>query len=165
MKDFFRRRVPVPGDILLIESGSPDVALRATAGIRKFFPKARFHLCTCFANSVAEGYESVYRVTEYPGTWKKLGLLFAFRRRPWDVLVILCTREPILWRWKALAALLIPAKVLIVNENADFFWLDWANRRAMRLLLSHRWGVNLEQSFYTLLRALIFPVTFLILLG
>ena len=78
--------------------------------------------------------------------------------------MILCTGEPILLRWKLMALAMLPAKVLIVNENADFFWLDWENRRTLRKLASIRWGVNLEEFFATLLRALVFPITLLILL-
>ena len=45
--------------------------------------------------------------------------LLALRGRKWDVLVILCTGEPLLWRWKTLAVFLIPAKVLVVNEKSN----------------------------------------------
>ena len=165
MKYFFRRKLPSTVDILLMESGSPEVARRALAGIRKVFPSARYHLCTCQADPPLAMFSSVFRVTDYPTGWKKLGLLFSFWRRGWEVLVILCTGEPILWRWKMLALVLLPAKVLVVNENADFFWLDWGNRGTLRRLLGIRWGVDLEEFFYTLLRALVFPLTFLFLIS
>lgn len=164
MRYFFRRKIPVARDVLLIESGSPEVARRALEGVRKIFPRARYHLCTCHPEAPAASFTDVFRASDYPTTWKKLGLLFSFCRRGWNVLVILCTGEPILWRWKIMALLLLPAKVLVVNENADFFWLDWGNRRTLRSLAGIRWGVNLEEFFYTLLRGLIFPLTFLFLL-
>ena len=91
-------------------------------------------------------------------------MLFSFRRKKWEVLVILCTGEPILWRWKTLGMLLLPAKVLVVNENADFFWLDWGNRQALRRFLGIRWGGNLVDTSHTLLRACAFPLTLFILL-
>lgn len=165
MRYFFRRTIPAAKDVLLIESGSPEVALQALEGIRKIFPRARYHLCTCQAEAPPASFTDIFRATDYPTTWKKLGLLFSFCRRGWNVLVILCTGEPILWRWKMLAVLMLPAKVLVVNENADFFWLDWGNLRTLRSLAGIRWGVNLEEFFYTVLRGLIFPLTFLFLLA
>lgn len=164
MKYFFRRRIPATSDILMIESGSPEVAQRALARIRTLFPDARYHLCTCQPDAPNASYTSVFRATDYPTTWKKLGLLSSFCRQGWNILVILCTGEPILLRWKIMALAMLPSKVLIVNEHADFFWLDWENRRTLRKLASIRWGVNLEEFFDTLLRALVFPVTLLILL-
>ena len=63
-----------------------------------------------------------------------------------------------------LALGLFPAKVLIVNENADFFWLDWDNRRTLRRFLAIRWGVNRDEVLSTALRALVFPLTLLFLI-
>ena len=164
MKYFFRRKVPQAADVLLIESGSPDVRRRALEKVLKIFPGARYHLCTCRPAPPSGEFASVFPVTDYPSAWKKLRLLFSFRNKRWEVLVILCTGEPILWRWKALATLLLPAKVLVVNENADFFWLDWGNRKALRGFLGFRWGEDLDDLSRTLLRALAFPLTLFFLL-
>lgn len=165
MKYFFRRRIPDAADVLLIESGSPAVARRAIERIRSIFPSARYHLCTCHPLPSQTPFTTVYQANEYPTGWQKLKLVLSFCRRGWSVLVILCTGEPILWRWKMLALFLMPAKVLVVNEHSDFFWLDWGNRRTLRALAGIRWGVNLEDIFFTMLRALVFPLTFLFLLA
>ena len=164
MKYFFRRKVPQAADVLLIESGSPDVRRRALEKVLKIFPGVRYHLCTCHPVPPSGEFASVFSVTDYPSDWEKLRLLFSFRRKRWEVLVILCTGEPILWRWKVLAALLLPAKVLVVNENADFFWLDWGSRKALRGFLGFRWKGNLDDLSRTLLRALAFPLTLFFLL-
>ena len=165
MRYFFRRKIPNAEDILLIESGSPEVARRALAGIRAIFPAARYHLLTCWPNPPAKGLQTIFRASYYPSGWKKLRLIVSLRRRGWRLLVILCTGEPILWGWKVLAAALVPAKILVVNENADFFWLDWGNRKTLRRFLAIRWGVNRAKLFATALRTLAFPITLLILLG
>lgn len=165
MRYFFRRKIPVAEDILLIESGSPEVARRALAAIRAIFPAARYHLLTCWPHPPAEGLQTIFRASDYPSGWKKLRLIVSLRRRGWRLLVILCTGEPFLWGWKVLAAALLPAKILVVNENADFFWLDWGNRKTLRRFLAIRWGVNRAKLFATALRALAFPITLLILLG
>lgn len=165
MKYFFRRTVPSPQNILLMESGSPVVAGRALEGIRKIFPSARYHLCTCWPDPPSGLFASVFRVTDYPSSWDKLRLLWSYRQRGWEVLVILCTGEPILWRWKMAALFLLPAKVLIVNENADFFWLDWGNWKTFRRFLAIRWGVNQEELLQTAARGAVFPFTLLVLLA
>jgi len=110
------------------------------------------------------GYQSIFRASDYPTGLDKIRLLFSLARRRWRVLAILCTGEPLLWRWKLLALAIFPSKVLIANENADFFWLDWAHRRNLRQLLAVRWGVNRDEIAATLLRALVFPFTLLFLL-
>lgn len=165
MRYFFRSRIPDAADVLLIESGSPQVARRALKRIRLIFPGARYHLCTCRPALDVAGFASVFQAGDYRTGWQKLKLVLSFCRRGWNVLVILCTGEPTLWRWKMLALLLMPAKVLVVNENADFFWLDWSHRRTLRSLAGIRWGVNLEDSCLTLLRLLVFPLTFFFLLA
>lgn len=172
-------------DVLLIESGSREVGLRVLQNIREHFPHARYHLLTCWpvppVPSLAEGskvegnkveenavpaspYHSVFRASDYPTSLDKLRLLISLARREWRVLAILCTGSPVLWRWKMLALALFPSKVLIANENADFFWLDWAHRRNTRQFLAVRWGVNRDEITATALRALIFPLTLLFLL-
>jgi len=165
MKYFFRRKFPDADDVLVIESGSPEVARRALGGIRDIFPRARVHLLTCWPDPPDGFLTDVFRTADYPSGWEKVRLLLSFARRRWRVLAILCTGEPILWRWKMLALGLLPAKVLIVNENADFFWLDWDNRKTLRHFLAIRWGVNRDEILATLFRALVFPMALLILLA
>lgn len=164
MKYFFRRKFPGAADVLLIESGSPEVARRALGKIREHFPDARYHLLTCWPDPPTGLYRSVFRAADYPTGWEKLRLLLSLARRKWRVLVILCTGEPVLWRWKMLAVALFPSKVLIVNENADFFWVDWTHRRHVRQFLAVRWGVNRDEITATALRALVFPLTLLFLI-
>ena len=163
MKYFFSPRVPAPTDILVLESGPREVAAKALQGIRAMFPRARYHLCTCWLEAPQETFTTIYRVADFSSGRDKLRLLWSFRCKRWPVLVVLCTDSSILWRWKVLALLLQPAKVLIVNENADFFWLQWANRGILRQLLRTRWGLPTGALFRTTLAALVFPATFLVL--
>src|SRR5438132_12834500 len=98
MKYFFRRKIPVAKEVLVIESGSPAVAMRAVELIRNILPGARFHLCTCWPDPPSGTFSDVVRASDYPSAWSKLGLLRSFRRRGCEVLVILCTGEPVMWR-------------------------------------------------------------------
>ena len=165
MKGFFRGAVPPARDILLIESGSREVFRRALEGIRRSFPEARLHLVTCWPNPPPGPFASLYRVRDYPSRWDKLRLLRSFRKKHPDILAILCSREKVMYWWKMLALLVVPAKTLIINENGDFFWIDWQNSRTLRRFLQSRWGLVGTEALLTSLRALAFPLALLFLLA
>jgi hypothetical protein len=165
MKDFFRGAVPQPRSILAIESGSPHILRRALGGIRQMFPEAQLHLCTCWPDPAPDGVSTLFRVADYPSQRDKIRLLLTFRRSRYDVLVILCSQEPIMYAWKMMVLLLVPAKTLIVNENGDFFWLDWQNRGALRQFLATRWVIIRKEFLLTILRAIVFPFTLLFLIA
>ena len=165
MKDFFQDDVPLARDILLIESGSQDIFSRALANIRQSFPEARLHLLTCWPEAPPGPFASLFRVRDYPSRRDKLRLLGSFRRKPSDILVVVCSKEPVMYAWKMLALLWVPAKTLVVNENGDYFWLDWNNRRALRRFLQSRWVIIRKEFLLTVLRAIIFPFTVLFLLA
>jgi len=57
-----------------------------------------------------------------------------------------------------------PAKVLIVNENADYFWLDWGHWRTIGHFVLYRAGLTGASVVPTLARLLFFPVTLAYLL-
>ena len=165
MKYFLHSAVPPTQDILLLESGSQDIFRRGLANIRRTFPEARLHLLTCWPDPPPGPLASLHRVRDYASRRDKLRLLRSFRRQPYRVMAILCSKEPVMYTWKLLALLIIPAKTLIVNENGDFFWLDWHNRRALRTFLQSRWGIVRHEVPLTILRALVFPFTVLYLLA
>ena len=56
------------------------------------------------------------------------------------------------------------AKIFVVNENADFFWLDWGHWKTITHFVSFRAGITGAAAVPTLARMLFFPVTFLYLL-
>jgi hypothetical protein len=163
MKGFFQAASPSARDILLIESGSQEVSRRGLEGIRRTFREARLHLLTCWPDPLPGPVASLYRVQDYASRRDKLGLLRSFQRQPADVLAVLCSKEPVMRSWKLLALLMIPAKTLIINENGDFFWLDWQNRAALRQFLQSRWGLFRQEFLLTVLRAVVFPFTILFL--
>ena len=165
MKGFFQDDVPPARDILLIESGSQHIFARALGAIRQSFPEARLHLVTCWPDAPPGSFASFYRVRDYPSRRDKIRLLGSFRKKPADVLVVLCSKEPVMYAWKMLALFWVPAKTLIVNENGDYFWLDWHNRRSLRRFLQSRWVIIRKEFLLTVLRAIIFPFTVLFLLA
>ena len=165
MNGFFHDEVPPPLDILLIESGSQEIFRRGLESIRRSFPEARLHLLTCWPDPPPGPLASLHRVRDYASRWDKLRLLHSLRQQPSDVLAILCSKEPVMYSWKMLALLLVPAKTLIINENGDFFWFDWHNRSKLRQFMQSRWVIIRKEFFLTMLRALAFPFTVLFLLA
>ena len=165
MKGFFQSEVPKPRDILLFESGSQNISARALASLRHTFTDARLHLVTCWPEAPPGPFARVFRVRDYPSRLDKLHLLGLFRKEPPDVLVIVCSGEPIMYAWKMLALLRVPAKTVIVNENGDYFWLDFNNRRALRQFLQSRWAITRTAYLLTVLRAIAFPFIVLYLIA
>jgi hypothetical protein len=164
VKGFFNDAVPQARDILLIESGSPEVLRRALPPLRRNFPEARLHLCTCWPDPVP-GVTSVFQATDYPSWSDKVRLLFSFRKRRWEILAVVCSNESIMFAWKVLALVLMPSKTLVINEHGDYFWLDWLHRRALRGFLATRWVFIRRDFLLAVLRALVFPLTVLYLLA
>ena len=67
------------------------------------------------------------------------------------------------WKW-ALAAQ-IPAKLFVVNENGDFFWVDYTNWRIIVHFFLFRAGLTGAEAVPTLTRLALFPFTLLFLLA
>ena len=164
MRYFLRRRVPEVGRILLVESGGRAVMEKACQRMTAMFPGARFELCTCYPGAPASSApDRVFRATDAPGFFAKLKMLRAIRRARPPVAALLFTGEPILFWWKLAILVLAPAKILVVNEHGDFFWLDWGNRAVVRQFMLARAGVNGAEILRRACRILVFPFVFLFL--
>ncbi len=145
MRYFFRRRVPHLDRILLVESGSRRVTEAFVERFRRMEPRAgRLDVVTCFPGRPRplSSQSRLWNVAEHRGRAGRRRLLSELRAGRYGVLVILCTGEPLMTRWKWALAALLPAKVLIVNENADFFWCDWSNWRTIRAFVAYRAGLS-----------------------
>ncbi len=67
-------------------------------------------------------------------------------------------------KWKWLIALRIPAKVFILNENGDYFWIHRDHLAAIRNFILVRLGLSGAGAVRTLGRLLLFPFSVLFLL-
>jgi hypothetical protein len=67
-------------------------------------------------------------------------------------------------KWKWLIALRIPAKVFILNENGDYFWLNREQAGAIRQFSLVRIGLSGTGSIRTIGRLIVFPFMVLFLL-
>ena len=67
-------------------------------------------------------------------------------------------------KWKWAIATRLPAKVFLVNENGDYFWLDRGHWRSIRSFVLFRAGLTGSSAVRTLARLLLFPFTLAYLL-
>lgn len=166
MRFFLRRRVPSFDRVLLVESGPREVAEKALDALRRNHgEELAVDLFTCYAG-VPEGYESatVYRTGDYRGRAGRQRLYAELRARGYRALALICSGDPIMTKWKWAVAARLPAKVLIVNENADYFWFDRSNWRLIGYLAFLRAGLVGPGSLGVIARVLLFPLTMAYLL-
>ena len=168
MRYFFRRRLPPVRRILLVESGSRYLLEGLIPGLRMAYGESvPVDLVTCFIG-LPDGFRPettrVYRVTDYRGRAGRKRLYAELRSAGYDILGIVCSAEPLMTKWKWALAWQLPAKVFALNENGDYFWLDYGHWPAIRHFVLFRAGLAGEDAVRTLARVLLFPFTFLYLL-
>ncbi len=167
MRLFFHRRVPPVERILLVESGSRSIAQALLPRIFSAFgPEVPVDLVTCYPG-LPDGFPPggrVFRVSEYAGRAGRRRLYRELRGLGYSLLGIVCSGEPILNKWKWALAVRIPAKLFIVNENADFFWFDYGQRGVMIHFALVRSGWAGTGAARTAAQIAVFPFTLAFLL-
>jgi hypothetical protein len=180
MRYVFRRKTPSFTRVLLVESGSRCISEMLLPTLRRLWrPDLMVDLVTCYAG-IPAGFPReapaalsphptspvtrVFRTGDYRGHSGRQRLYRELRPLGHSVVGIICSGEPIMTKWKWALALRLPAKVFIVNENADFFWLDYTQWRLIRHFILFRAGLTGGDAVRTLTRALLFPFTILYLL-
>lgn len=160
MRYFFRRYTPHLRRALLVESGSRFVLEKFMASRDSNFKP---DLVTCYAGAPRGFGGDIFRVQDYTTPEARSALIRELRENRYDVVGILCTDEPIMTKWKWLLGLRIPAKLFIINENADWFWIDYGHVNLMWHFVSFRAGMSGAGAVTTPLRLLLFPFTLLYL--
>ena len=167
MRYFLSGHQPSGARLLLVESGSRSLAENLlphlTASWASQYP---IDLVTCYGGLPA-GFPpdtKVFRVTDYgaPGQWREL--VRQLQSRDYAYTGMICSAEPIMTKWKWLIAFRIPAKVFIVNENGDYFWLHRENTALIREFALVRMGLEGAGAIRTFGRLLLFPFTLLFLM-
>ncbi len=150
--------------MLLVESGSRALGEQAIERLRSVFGQGvPVDALVCRSEPPA-GASRVWSVLGRQSTGERWALLRELRRERHPVVAVLAADDPTMapWKWAALAAL--PAKFLVVNENADFFWLDRGHWPNLVALLRQRSGLGGESAVRTLARFVAYPFAFLYLL-
>lgn len=160
MRYFLSRRIPEPAAILLVESGSRELMDRVVPSLRRTWgDHVAVDLVTCYAR-LPEGMPAearVYRTTGYRTPEARRGLLAELRSNQYAHIGIICSGEPIMMKWKWALALRLPAKVFIINENGDYFWLDRGHLDLIRQIVFLRSGLAGAGAVRTLASVVLFP--------
>lgn len=161
---YFTPAYPEFRSVVLVESGPRAVLEAAIPRLRNVFgPEVAFHLMTCYPGrpSTLETEAIAWRTTDYASVENRARLLREIRATGATALAIVCSGHPIMTRWKWWLVWRLPVKVLVINENADCFWLDTAhvvNARSMLLVRAGLSGHSVsEDAARTFLRLAIFP--------
>jgi hypothetical protein len=167
VKYLISRRTPPGSRILLVESGSRELLERVLPHIRSTWGATRpIDLVTCYGGCPASLPEdaTIFRVADYNGPEARRRLIAELRSRDYAYAGIICAAEPVMAKWKWLIAARVPAKFFIVNENADYFWVDRENAKVVRHFFLVRAGLSGAGSVRTLGRLVAFPFTLLFLI-
>lgn len=165
LRHFFTRGHPPFTRVLLVESGSRHLFDDLITGLYETYgQQLEIDLVTCYAG-VPSGFRgAVYRVTDYAGAAGRKRLYAELIQGNYPIVGIICEGVPIMTKWKWMLAARLPAKVFVLNENADYFWLDWAHWRVMAHFALFRAGLTGAAAIPTIARLLFFPVTLTYLL-
>jgi hypothetical protein len=166
---FLRRRSPGFHRALLIESGSRELLEAFIPWIyENYGAGCRIDLVTCYAGAPQAlnlANSALYRVTDYPGPEGRSRLLRELLERNFTVVTIICSGEPIMFKWKLWLIWKLPLKVLILNENGDFFWFDRTQWRLILHFALFRAGLSGEGAAARWAQLLLFPLTLTYLLA
>ncbi len=157
---YLTSRTPEISHILLVESGSRSVMEASIPRLRHVFGShIALDLVTCYPGAPAalDATSRIWRTQDFVDAPSRARLLAELKSTGASVLAIVCSNEAIMSRWKWWLVWKLPAKVLIVNENADCFWLDTANLGTLGRFALLRAGLSGEPAGRTLLRCAAFP--------
>ena len=151
--------------ILLVESGPRELLERVIVHLRHAWGEEIFiDLVTCYAG-LPRGFlpetTRLYQVSDYRGQQARRRLYQELAQNHYTIVGIVCSGQPLMTKWKVALAARIPAKVLIINENADYFPLEFRQWGNLWLLAQMRAG--LAGAVRTLARVISFPFTLLYL--
>ena len=167
MRYFWTRREPPFTRMLLIESGSRSLVEKVLPLLRaNMDADVPIDLVTCYKGLPAGFHPDtvVFRVNEFGTPERRKELIRVLRSRRYAVAGMICSAEPIMLKWKWLIALRVPAKLFIVNENSDYFWVHRANAPTIRRFISVRLGLAGAGAVRTFTRLLFFPFSVIFLL-
>jgi hypothetical protein len=140
---FCSRWSPKLDRVLVIESGARAASERFLARLYVQEPARKVDLLTCYASppaafDAARG--EVFYTQKARGSRARMELMRTFRDAEYSAICMLCTGDDIMTKWKWAMVLRLPAKVMIVNESADTFWLDRGHLRELRGMARDRIG-------------------------
>jgi hypothetical protein len=161
---FFRRRIPDFERVVVIESGSRYLVEDLLPGLYESHAGKleRLDLVTCYAGkprTFRAERGAIYRVTDYPNPAARKQLYRLLGENRYTIAGVVCSGEPIMTKWKWVLGARLPAKIFVLNENGDYFWLDYGNWRTIRHFILFRAGLSGAGAVRTLVRLAFLPFT------
>lgn len=155
--------------MVIVESGSRHLLEDLLPGLYEIHGDSlELDLVTCYAGLPA-GFRPdrgrVWRITEYPGAGGRAQVVRELQARHHSIVGIVCSNEAIMTKWKWMLAARLPAKLFILNENGDYFWVDRGNWSTLLHFVLFRAGLTGAGAVVTMGRILLFPVSVLYLLA
>lgn len=151
-----------------MESGSRQLLEDLLPGLYEIYgDEMQLDLVTCYAGIprvFRESQGTVYRTADYSGADARKRLWAELCGRRYNVVGIICAAEPIMTKWKWTIAWKVPAKLFILNENGDYFWVDRGHGKTVRHFVLFRAGLSGAGAVATLFRLTMFPLTLIYLL-
>ena len=167
MRYLLSGRHPEAAAILLVESGARGILERMMPPLLQSWGKdVPVDLVSCYATLPANfpPQTRLYRVADYRGAEGRGRLYAELARNRYSHLGIVCSAEPLMTKWKWMLAARLPAKVFIINENSDYFWMDRTHVGNIWGFVLLRTGLAGTGAVRILARMASFPFTFLYLL-
>ncbi|HUA60708.1 MAG TPA: hypothetical protein VML19_18230 [Verrucomicrobiae bacterium] len=168
MRYFLTGRMPEVKAILLVESGARGLVEKLIPVLRSTWGKdVPIDLVSCFATlpaGFAVETTRIYRVSDFRGRAGRGRLYALLKANGYSHMGVICSNEPLMTKWKWSLVFRIPAKVFIINENADFFWLARTHSRIIRRFVLLRTGLAGAGAVRTLSGLIALPFTLLYLM-
>lgn len=162
---FFSRRIPHFTHVVLVESGPRQLFDDFIGDLYRLHgDHIQLDLVTCYSGQPATFRASnghIFRIQDYPGWDGAKRLALTLRHRQASVLGIICAGVPVMSKWKWMLAAALRAKVFAMNENGDYFWLDYSNTKTMLHFAAFRAGMTGDNSVWLPLRAAVYPFAML----
>jgi len=164
MNRFLTRRVPELRRVLFVESGgSRELFDKLIPSFAERTPGLSIDVVTCFPGVPRGPVRTTYYVMDHQTVASRRELMATLRANGYDAIGIVCAGVPIMTKWKWALAYRVKAKLLVINENCDYFWVDRGNWRTVRRFALVRSGLSGAKTFPALTRILLFPFTLLYL--
>lgn len=165
---FVSRWTPKFDRLLVVESGRRPAAERFLHSLYTVENSQHVDVLTCYG-SAPSAFDStkgrLFKTQEAVTRSSRRQIFDAWKQANYSAVCVLCTGDDIMTRWKWAIALRLPVKVLLVNESADWFWLDRGHVRDIGRMVRHRMGPLNLIPFRTLRQIVVFPFTLLFLLA
>ena len=162
MRRFLAQTIPPFRKVLIVESGSRNLLEDLLPGVYKIHgEQMRLDLITCYAgapDAFVPEQGLVFRTADFTGGEGRARLYRELRANCYNVIGIVCSGEPILFKWKWMLLYRVPAKVFVLNENGDYFWLDRGQWRTVLHFMLFRAGLTGASAAATIGRLLFFPI-------